>query len=86
MARIQKPAPGRLIISVLHSSRDALADALRQCERRFGRVQAETIDIPHANGRDYAEEMGTDLQSRFFSFERIIPLESLIEIKSACHK
>lgn len=86
MARIQKPAPGRLIISVLHSSRDALADALRQCERRFGRVQAETIDIPHSNGCDYAEEMGTDLQRRFFSFERLVPRESLIEIKSACHK
>jgi hypothetical protein len=63
-----------------------LADALRQCERRFGRVQAETIDIPHANSCDYAEEMGTDLQRRFFSFERLVPRECLIEIKSCCHK
>jgi hypothetical protein len=86
MARIQKPAPARLVISVLHSSRDALADALRQLERRFGRVQAETVDIPHTTGREYAEEMGTELQRRFFSFERTVPREGLIEIKASCHK
>lgn len=86
MARIHKPAPGRLIISVLHSSRDALADALRQLERRFGRVLAETIDIPHTNGKEYSEEMGDALQRRFFAFERMVPRESLVEIKGACHK
>lgn len=86
MARIQKPAPGRLIISVLHSSRDALADALRQLERRFGRVLAETVDIPHANGKEYLEEMGDSLQRRFFAFERMVPRETLVEIKGVCHK
>jgi hypothetical protein len=86
MARIQKPASGRLIVSVVHSSRDALADALFQLERRFGRVQCETIDIPHTNGEEYREEMGDSLQRRFFSFERLVERESLIEIKEACHR
>jgi hypothetical protein len=86
MARPQKPNPGRLIVSVVHSSRDALADALRQLERRFGRVTCETIDIQHSNGREYAEEMGDTLYRRLFSFERMVPRDSLVEIKTACHK
>jgi hypothetical protein len=86
MARPQKPNPGRLIVSVVHSSRDALADALRQLERRFGRVQCETIDIPHVGGKEYTEEMGDSLARRFFSFERMVQRDSLIEIKTACHK
>lgn len=86
MARIQKAAPGRLVISVLHSSRDALADALTLLERRFGRVQCETIDIPHVSGSEYREEMGDSLQRRFFSFENIIQRDGLIEAKEHCHR
>ena len=86
MARIQKATPGRLIVSVVHASRDALADALRQLEKRFGRVQCETIDIPHSNGEEYREEMGETLQRRFFSFERLVERNSLVEIKTACHR
>lgn len=86
MARPQRPTPGRLVVSVVHSSRDALADALRLLERRFGRVICETIDIPHSNGHEYAEEMGDTLSRRLFSFDRMVSRESLVEIKSACHK
>jgi hypothetical protein len=86
MARIQKASPGRLVISIVHSSRDALADALTQLERRFGRVQCETIDIPHANGEEYREEMGDSLQRRFFSFENLIQRDSLVEVKEFCHR
>ncbi len=86
MARIQKPSGGHLVISVIHSSLDALADALVQLERRFGRVQFETIDIPHVNGAVYAEEMGNNLMRRFFSFERLVARDILIEAKGACHK
>lgn len=86
MARIQKAAPGRLIVSVVHASRDALADALRQLEKRFGRVQCETLDISHSNGEDYREEMGDTLQRRFFSFERLVERDTLVEIKEACHR
>ncbi|PWB71474.1 hypothetical protein C3F09_07855 [candidate division GN15 bacterium] len=86
MARIQKASPGRLVISIVHSSRDALADALSQLERRFGRVQCETIDIPHSNNVEYREEMGDSLQRRFFSFENQIQRDGLVEIKDICHR
>lgn len=86
MARIQRPEPGRLVISVTHSSLDALNDALTLLEKRFGRVQFETTDIPHSNGKMYAEEMGSRLLRRFFTFDKLVPREELVETKAACHK
>lgn len=86
MARIQTPTPGRLIVSIIYSSFDALADALRALERRFGRVQFETIEIPGADTIIYKEEMGDRLQRRFFSFERLVSRDCLPVIKNICHK
>ncbi|MEK7775067.1 MAG: DUF4416 family protein [Candidatus Zixiibacteriota bacterium] len=86
MARVQKPPQGRLIVGVIHSSLDALADSLKALERRFGRVQCETTGAECADGDFYREEMGADLQRRFFSFERPVSRESLVEIKGICHK
>lgn len=86
MARIQKPPPGRLIISFIYSSMDALADSLEALEKRFGRVQFETIEIVCAAPEMYVEEMGDNLVRRIFSFERMIDRDNLVEIKKTCHK
>jgi len=86
MARIQKPPPGRLVISIIYSSFDALADALSALERRFGRVEYETIEIPCAKAEFYKEEMGDNLHRRLFCFERLIPRDSLVEVKRICHR
>ena len=86
MARIQLPAPGRLIISFIYSSLDALTDALTEVERRFGPVQYETLDIPCTEVSRYREEMGGDLTRRFFSFEREVECDQLIACKKICHK
>jgi len=86
MARIQKPHPGRLIISTIYSSMDALADCLKVLERRFGRVQYETIEIETSQTAEYHEEMGDNLLRRFFSFEKPVSRSSLPELKAVCHK
>lgn len=86
MARIQKPPPGRLVVSIIHSSFDALAEALSVLERRFGRVLFETTGYPSEKEELYREEMGSDLQRRFFCFDRLVPRDSLIEVKRTCHK
>jgi hypothetical protein len=86
MARIQKPAQGRLIISTIYSSMDALADSLKAVERRFGRVQFETIEIETSAADEYREEMGDNLMRRFFSFERPVSRDALVELKAVCHK
>jgi len=86
MARIQKPPPGRLIISIIYSSLDAVADALKVLERRFGTVQFETIEIPSGDALTYKEEMGEHLYRRFFSFEQLVSRDTLSEIKNTCHR
>lgn len=86
MARVQKPPPGRLIISVIYSSMDALADALNVLERKFGRVQFETPEIPCAETSLYGEEMGGELLRRFFSFDKMVARDGLPSIKGLCHK
>ena len=86
MTRIQKPPPGRLILSIIYSSLDALADALKVVEKRFGPVQYETIEIPCSDIPIYKEEMGYPLYRRLFSFERLVTRDSLADIKSTCHK
>jgi len=86
VARIQKPPPGRLVVSIIYSSLDALADSLRVIERKFSRVDCETIEIPCSSQDRYREEMGDNLQRRIFSFEQPVPCDSLPEIKASCHK
>jgi len=81
-----EPPPGKLILSVIYSSMDALADCLKTLERRFGRVEFETAEIPCANGERYREEMGAELYRRFFSFEQPVPRSSLASVKGICHK
>jgi len=85
MARVQKPPKGRLIVSIIYSSIDGLADALKLLEKQFGRVQCETMELPYAS-RKYAEEMGDELQRRFYSFEKLVERDKLPEIKAVCHK
>jgi len=86
MARVQKPPDGRLIVSIIYSSMDGLADGLRALERRFGRVQYETLEIPCAEAEVYREEMGDSLSRRFYSFEKTVSRGTLVDIKKACHK
>ncbi len=86
MARKQEVGQGRLIVSVIHSSMDALADSLTALEKRFGLVQYETIEIECSQAAAYKEEMGDNLQRRFFSFERPVERDALPLVKSVCCK
>lgn len=85
MARIQRPPKARLVCSIIYSSMDALADALKLLEKQFGRVQFETMECKCSDA-SYREEMGDRLERRFFSFEKLVDREKLPEIKTACHR
>jgi hypothetical protein len=85
MARVQKPPKGRLVVSIIYSSLDALADSLKLLEKQFGRVQCETMEIDYTDDQ-YAEEMGENLLRRFYSFEKMIKRDRLPTIKALCAK
>lgn len=86
MARAQEIPPGKLIVSVIYSSMDALADSLTALEKRFGRVECETVEITTSEAADHREEMGENLLRRFFSFEREVDRHVLPLLKSVCRK
>lgn len=85
MARVQKPPKGRLVVSIIYSSLDALAESLRLLEKQFGRVQCETMEIEYTDDQ-YVEEMGESLLRRFYSFEKLIERDRLPSIKTLCAK
>ncbi|MEA3296806.1 MAG: DUF4416 family protein [candidate division Zixibacteria bacterium] len=86
MPHLKEPLPGRLIVSVIYSSIDALSDSLSMLERRFGKVQYETSEIASSEAERYREEMGEGLVRRFFSFEEPVKRSVLCEIKMTCRK
>ncbi len=86
MARMQKPTPGKLVVSVIYSSMDALADAVLALEKKYGRVQCETLEIACCDSELYKEEMGDNLLRRFLSFDKDVDRGSLVELKSVCQK
>ena len=86
MARIIKPPPGRLIVSIMYTTMDALADGLTSLEKKFGRVQFETLEIECDQAKQYKEEMGRILARRFYSFDKMVPRDFLPEAKTCCHK
>lgn len=65
---------------------DALAETVNTLEKRFGRVQYETLEVPCYEADEYREEMGDNLLRRFLSFEKEIPLDSLPSLKAVCSK
>lgn len=86
MARIVKPPPGRLVVSIIYASMDALAEAVSALEKKFGKVQFETLEIECEQAKRYSEEMGDVLSRRFYSFEKMVSREALPQIKASCHK
>jgi hypothetical protein len=73
-------------MSIISSSRDALADALIPLEHRFGKVLGETDEFPCSRADDYREEMGENIRRRLFGFEPLVARGSLPEVKQACLK
>jgi len=74
------------VISIISPSVDAVADSLTTLEKKFGRVEAETVEIDTSCKDRYREEMGENLYRRFFAFERPVAMDSLADIKMICYK
>lgn len=50
-------------------------------KRKFGRIDFESEILPFSHTDYYAEEFGRDLKRKFISFEKLIPPQSLAQIK-----
>jgi hypothetical protein len=81
MGRIKKPLPGKLILSAIYSSPEALRSAIIKFEKKFGHVELETEALDFAHTDYYKEEMGENLKRKFFAFEKMVKRDQLSEIK-----
>jgi hypothetical protein len=86
MGKIKKPLPGKLILSAIYSSPDALRSAIIQFEKKFGHVEMETEILDFAHTDYYREEMGDNLKRKFFAFEKLIDRDRLPELKLFSNK
>lgn len=73
--------PVRLLVACLSSPGAPLAETRRALEDAHGRVEAESADWPFDVTDYYAAEMGGPLARRFWSFEALVPPESLVHVK-----
>ncbi len=81
MGRIKSPFPGRLIVSAIYSSIDAMHSAVLDIEKKFGHVEIETDEMEFLHTTYYREEMGDNLRRKFFAFENPVERGHLAEIK-----
>ncbi len=80
------PLPGKLILSAIYSEPEALYTSIKSLEKKFGRVEFETEECDFTHTDYYREEMGENLRRKFFSFQKMVPRDSLADIKIFTNK
>ncbi len=73
---------GKLIIAITSSNLPLIERVEQQLLQEFGSYESESDLFSFDDFTSYyAEEMGTSLQKKFVSFQDMIPLEKLVDIK-----
>ncbi|MFP4070944.1 MAG: DUF4416 family protein [Desulfovibrionales bacterium] len=76
------PHPAQLVVSMLSSRWDEVWAGCRALlEERFGPLDYETGLIPFTHTSYYDQELGTPLFRRLLGFSRLVPQETLPDIK-----
>ncbi len=86
MGRIIKPVPCRLIVGAIYSNPQILTMAVREMEKKLGRVEMESEEFDFNHTEYYHEEMGDNLKRKFFALEKPVDRDQLVEIKHFTNK
>ncbi|MBI5183589.1 MAG: DUF4416 family protein [Nitrospinae bacterium] len=81
MGKIKYPPSAKLIISIIFRDEEISSLAKGRLYERYGRIDFESDIIPFDFTDYYEREMGRDLKRGFISFNDLIEIESLPEIK-----
>ena len=81
MSTPSEPDAVQLIISVISTSEASMDGALQELEGAFGPKDWSSPLLAFDRTRYYEREMGGALLRKFFTFERLIPPEELVESK-----
>ncbi|MDE2928406.1 MAG: DUF4416 family protein [Acidobacteriota bacterium] len=86
MAQVEAVEPVKLLVALLWADAQSRNAALEQLEIRWGAIDSSGADHPFDVTDYYEAEMGPSLQRRLVSFSRMIPPETLPEVKLACNR
>jgi len=81
VGRPVEPPPAKLIMGLILAHAAPVEAIRRQLETAYGGVDLETGAFPFEATRYYEREMGRQLRRVFWSFERLIALEMLADVK-----
>lgn len=93
MGEIKQRSPVKLIIGFILSrpkaffKEDAVfAKAKDTLQRRFGKIDFESRELPFLYTDYYERELGKNLRRKFVSFKKLIPADALARIKIATNR
>ena len=86
MARIEAVEPVKLLVALLWADARSRDLALERLELRWGGIDFSGAARPFDVTDYYEKEMGPSLRRHLVSFSRMIPPESLPEVKLACNR
>jgi hypothetical protein len=81
MAAIEPVPQVKLFVVTLHRDVQVLEQAVSEIKELFGKIDWISEDFPFDVTGYYENEMGKDLLRRFYSFEKLISPEQIVEIK-----
>ena len=86
MAQVEAVEPVKLLVALLWAGVQSRDMALEQLELKWGTIDFSGADHPFDVTDYYEKEMGPSLRRRLVSFSRMIPPESLPQVKLACNR
>lgn len=85
MAEPVIPVKAKLFIGILYSSEAEMAEAEKYLLKKYGAIDFRTDGIPFSHTM-YYQNIGASLKKVFFSFEKLIKRESIVDIKLHTNK
>ena len=86
MGNIKRPAPAKLICSILAAGVGLLDEARAALIARYGPADFVSAPMPFHHTTYYAEEMGSDLLRQIIAFETLIDPGILPDVKIATNE
>jgi hypothetical protein len=81
MAEVKPFAPAKLIIGIISSQDDIFSRTEEAVAAIYGRVDLKSVAFPFDQTDYYDKQMGKGLRRLFLSFARLVPPESLSDVK-----
>lgn len=81
MGKTKEPSPVKLIAGIIYQSEETLLRAKNKLTEKFGCIDFESPVAPFDFTTYYEEEMGKNLKRQFISFESLIHMKELPQIK-----